>query len=160
MLNLWWFDPLWSALYKTAGILVLLIQTRIFMTNHGVNGQPESSLSGTWTPTDCSNEGPKVTSLIRLTLTTNVMISSVSDTSGFLMKYSRRLECLQESTNLLLRTTKGGRRPSVGGHSRPLQEVGGHEAVVAAHSALVDHGAVVRHLYGLADAGLAALHDA
>lgn len=42
----------------------------------------------------------------------------------------------------------------------PLQVVGGHEAVVVAHSALVDHGSVVRHLYGLADAGLAALHDA
>lgn len=43
--------------------------------------------------------------------------------------------------------------------ARPLQEVGGHKAVVVADPALVDHGAVVRHLNGLADAGLAALHD-
>lgn len=42
---------------------------------------------------------------------------------------------------------------------RPLQEAGGHEAVVVADPALVDHGAVVRHLNRLADAGLAALHD-
>lgn len=41
---------------------------------------------------------------------------------------------------------------------RPLQEAGGHKAVVVADPALVDHGAVVRHLNGLADAGLAALH--
>ena len=32
--------------------------------------------------------------------------------------------------------------------------------MAVADSALVDHCAVVRHLYGLADAGLAALHDA
>lgn len=43
--------------------------------------------------------------------------------------------------------------------ARPLQEVGGHKAVVVADPALVDHGAVVGHLNGLADAGLAALHD-
>lgn len=43
--------------------------------------------------------------------------------------------------------------------TRPLQEVGGHKAVVVADPALVDHGTVVRHLNGLADAGLAALHD-
>lgn len=43
---------------------------------------------------------------------------------------------------------------------RPLQVVGRHEAVAVADSALVDHGSVVRHLNGLADAGLAALHDA
>lgn len=42
---------------------------------------------------------------------------------------------------------------------RPLEEAGSHEAVVVADPALVDHGAVVRHLHGLADAGLAALHD-
>lgn len=43
---------------------------------------------------------------------------------------------------------------------RRLQVVGGDEAVAVADSALVDHGAVVRHLDGLADAGLAALHYA
>lgn len=43
---------------------------------------------------------------------------------------------------------------------RPLQVVGCHEAVAVADSALVDHGSVVRHLNGLADAGLAALHYA
>ena len=41
---------------------------------------------------------------------------------------------------------------------RPLQEVGGHEALAVADSALVDHSPVVRHLDRLADAGLAALH--
>lgn len=43
-------------------------------------------------------------------------------------------------------------------HPGPLQEAGGHKAVVVADPALVDHGAVVCHLDGLADAGLAALH--
>lgn len=42
---------------------------------------------------------------------------------------------------------------------RPLQEAGGHKAVVVADPALVNHSAVVRHLNGLTDAGLAALHD-
>lgn len=45
-------------------------------------------------------------------------------------------------------------------HQRPLQVVGGHKAMAVADSALVDHGTVVRHLNGLADAGLASLHHA
>lgn len=45
-------------------------------------------------------------------------------------------------------------------HRCPLQVVRGHEAVAVADSALVDHGSVIRHLDRLADARLAALHDA
>lgn len=41
-----------------------------------------------------------------------------------------------------------------------LKEAGGHEAVAVADAAQVDHGAVVRHLHGLADAGLATFHNA
>lgn len=43
---------------------------------------------------------------------------------------------------------------------RPLQVVGGHKALTVVDPALVDHGTVVRHLNGLADAGLAPLHYA
>lgn len=53
----------------------------------------------------------------------------------------------------------GSSRCSGAAH-RPLQVIGGHEAVVVADSALVDHGPVVSHLDRLADAGLAALHHA
>lgn len=43
---------------------------------------------------------------------------------------------------------------------RPLQVAGDQEGVLVADAALVDEGAVVGHLDRLADAGLAALHDA
>lgn len=42
----------------------------------------------------------------------------------------------------------------------PLQVVGGDVSLAVADAALVDHGSVVGHLHRLADAGLAALHDA
>lgn len=42
----------------------------------------------------------------------------------------------------------------------PLQVVGGDVSLAVADAALVDHGPVVGHLHRLADAGLAALHDA
>ena len=41
-----------------------------------------------------------------------------------------------------------------------LEVIGGNEAVVATHAALVHHGAVVGHLNGLPDAGLPAFNHA
>lgn len=43
---------------------------------------------------------------------------------------------------------------------RPLQVARGHKALAVGDSALVDHGSVVGHLNGLADAGFASLHHA
>lgn len=44
------------------------------------------------------------------------------------------------------------------GPSSPSQVGGWDEGVVPLHSAQVDHGSVVGHLHGLADAGFAPLH--
>lgn len=49
---------------------------------------------------------------------------------------------------------------STSGRQLPLQVVGGDVSLAVADAALVDHGPIVGHLHRLADAGLAALHDA
>lgn len=53
-----------------------------------------------------------------------------------------------------------GRLGAHDAHRHLLHVVGCHEVVAVADSALVDHGAIVRHLNRFPNAGLAALHYA
>lgn len=44
------------------------------------------------------------------------------------------------------------------GHPDPLQIIGRNEGMISPHAAHVNHGSVVGHLHGLADAGFSAFH--